>query len=332
MPEKRNSSFPKRGQRGTMGRKLLLSLIALFTVSCASATYERGFRHYHPEDVKAAVKQLLPLAEAGNADAQFNLGSLYYQGLGVPQDYREAVKWFRKAAEQGHLYAQVNLGSIYAEGIKGVIERDYPQALMWYLFAAARGDMEAIEMRDNLAMRMTPAQITEAQRLAREFRPTDAYTKLIEELSKQAQKGDGDAQFRLGLIYYYGRGITQDFTEALKWFKKAAEGGNIYAQHNVGYMYEKGEGAPQDYVEAAKWYLMAAERGNSQAQYVLGMFYEKGLGVPQDDVQALMWYNLSAARGDTRAKAARDRITVWMTPAQVAEAQRLAREFKGPTK
>jgi TPR repeat protein len=60
----------------------------------------------------------------------------------------------------------------------------------------------------------------------------------------------------------------------------------------------------------------------------MGCLYEKGQGVSADEAQALMWYNLAAIQGEPQARSARDRITVWMTSAQVAEAQRLAREFK----
>src|SRR3990172_10972848 len=129
-------------------------------------------------------------------------------------------------------------------------------------------------------------------------------------------------------MYYNGQGTVQDYSEAKKWFTKAALQGNPYAQHNAGYMYEKGEGTPQDYVEAAKWYRLAAERGNSLAQYTIGYMYEKGQGVAPDEIQALMWFNLAASRGDVKAKAARDRVTVWMSSEKIAEAQRLAREFK----
>ena len=295
---------------------------------CAPANYQKGMKHYRPDNVAAAVRELKPLAEQGNADAQFNLGSLYYQGRGVPQDYSEAVGWIRKAAEQGHVFAQTTLGSIYAEDAQGKIEKDYPQALMWFVFAAAQGDMEAMEFRDTIASRMTPTQIAEAQRLAREFKPKDVYTKALQEFKALAEKGDAVAQFKVGLIYYGGQGVLRDYIEALNWFKKAARQGNPYAQFNVGYMYEKGEGTPQDYVEATNYYRQAAEQGNQVAQYTLGFMYEKGQGVLPDEVQALMWYNLAAIRGEAKAKAARDRVTVWMTPAQIAEAQRLAREFK----
>jgi TPR repeat protein len=311
-----------------LARFFLLVFLGVLFLGCASTNYQKGIRHYKSDDAATAVRELKPLAEQGNAEAQFNLGSLYYQGRGVPQDYKEAVQWMYKAAEQGHVFAQATLGSLYAEGVGGVIEKDSPQALMWFSFAAAQGDMEAMESMDILANRMAPAQIAQAQRLAREFKPRIVYTKALEEYKTQGERGDAVAQFKVGLIYYKGQGVPRDYLEALQWFKKAALKGHPLAQFNVGYMYEKGEGMPQDYVEAARYYRQAAERGNRQAQYNLGSLYEKGQGVPQDEVQALMWYNLAATLGDAQAKTARDRISVWMTPDQVAEAQRLAREFK----
>lgn len=305
-------------------------MAALFwgLAGCAPASYQKGMKHYHPNDAGAAVRELKPLAEQGNAEAQFNLGSLYYQGRGVPQDYAEAARWMRKAAEQGHVSSQTTLGSIYAEGVQGAIQKDYPQALMWFVFAAAQGDREALQLRDAMANRMTPTQIAEAQKLAREFKPQDVQAKAFRENKALAEKGDADAQFRAGLMYYMGQGVPRDYPEALGWFMKAARQSNPYAQYNVGYMVEKGEGTPQNYVEAAKYYRQAAERGNQLAQYTIGYMYEKGRGVLPDEVQALMWYNLAAIQGEAKAKAARDRVTIWMNPAQIAEAQRLAREFR----
>ncbi len=309
---------------------LLVVMAAILGISmgCATSGYEKGVKLYKPDNFVAALRELKPLAEQGNAAAQFNLGSLYYQGLGVSQDYKEAAKWMRKAAEQGHLFAQTTLGTIYAEGLQGVIEKDYPQALMWFIFAAAQGDLDAIELRDSLAGKMTPMQIVEAQRLAREFKPQDSYAKSFREFKVLAEQGEANAQFKLGVMYYSGQGVPGDYVEALNLFKKAALQGHPLAQYNVGYMNEKGEGTPQDYVEAAKYYRQAAERGNQLAQYTLGYMYEKGQGLLPDEVQALMWYNLAAIQGETKAKMARERLTVWMTPEQIAEAQRLAREFK----
>jgi TPR repeat protein len=93
-------------------------------------------------------------------------------------------------------------------------------------------------------------------------------------------------------------------------------------------MYDRGEGVPQSYREALKWYRKAADQGDSTAQYNLGFMYASGHGVPQDDATAHMWFDLSAARGDDDAAKNRDVIAQRMTPAQIAEAQKLAREWK----
>lgn len=92
-------------------------------------------------------------------------------------------------------------------------------------------------------------------------------------------------------------------------------------------MYENGEGVPQDYVAAVKWYRKAAERGFALAQNNLGQMYINGEGVPQDYIQGHMWSYLAAAKGYEIGRENRDIIAKKMTPAQIAEAQRLAREW-----
>ncbi len=121
-----------------------------------------------------ALREWRPLAEQGNANAQFFLGVMYDKGQGVRQDLREAARWFRKAAEQGVAEAQSNLGFMYGYG-EGV-PQDYAQAYMWYDLAASRfppgeGRDIAVKNCDIVAKKMTPAQISEAQKLAREWRP-----------------------------------------------------------------------------------------------------------------------------------------------------------------
>ncbi len=100
-------------------------------------------------------------------------------------------------------------------------------------------------------------------------------------------------------------------------------------------MYATGQCVPQDYAEAVKWLRLAVEQGNAVAQYSLGVMYDNGQGVPQDYVQAHMWFNLAASRfsasetkGRDLAVKNRDIVASRMTPAQIAEAQRLAREWK----
>jgi TPR repeat protein len=115
---------------------------------------------------KTAVKWYRLAAEQGDVSAQINLGLMYDNGQGVIQDYKNAVKWYRLAAEQGDAFAQNNLGLMYANG-QGVIQ-DYVSAHMWLNIAASSGNKSAIKKRDNVARKMTPAQVSAAQDLARE--------------------------------------------------------------------------------------------------------------------------------------------------------------------
>jgi TPR repeat protein len=109
--------------------------------------------------------------------------------------------------------------------------------------------------------------------------------------------------------------------------RAAAEQEDAGSQNNLGVMYGTGNGVPQDYVEAVKWYRLAAEQGNAAAQYNLGLMYDNGQGVPQDYVRAHTWFNLAASRGDANGSNNRDIVAKRMTREQIAEAQRMAREW-----
>ncbi len=140
----------------------------------ASAAWDEGVAAYERPDYAEVVTWSRKAAEQGVAEAQYNLGFMYYNGLGVPQDYAEAVRSYRKAAEQGLALAQFNLGIMYYKG-RGV-PKDYVQAHMWNILAASRfppGEDrdDAVNHRNSLAEKMTPAQLTEAEKLAREWKP-----------------------------------------------------------------------------------------------------------------------------------------------------------------
>jgi TPR repeat protein len=133
-------------------------------------------------------------------------------------------------------------------------------------------------------------------------------------------------------MYFYGRGVPQDYAETVMWFRLAADKGNASGQFLLGTMYDNGRGVRQDLAEAVKWYHLAAEQGHERAQYILGLMYGSGRGVPLDHVRAHMWFNLAAARGNQDAAMGRERAAQHMIPAQIAEAQKLAREWKPATK
>ena len=119
-----------------------------------------------------------------------------------------------------------------------------------------------------------------------------------------------------------------DYATAMRLIRPFAEQGNAHAQFILGFMYRNGQGVPQDYATAVSWYRKAAERGDANAQNSLGYMYDHGHGVPIDYVLAYMWSNLAAAQNNALAIKNRDIIAAKMTPAQIAEAQRLAREWK----
>ncbi len=154
------------------------------------------------------------------------------------------------------------------------------------------------------------------------------YEATANELRKSAEAGDASAQNELGLLYNDGNGVPQDYRQAKQWFEKAAEKGHAGAQVNLGTLYLHGDGAPQSAQMALFWFRRAAEQKDALAFAKLGLMYAQGQGVLQDYIQAHMWYNLSAAHGEQRAAEARDALASKMTPAQIAEAQRLAREWK----
>ena len=148
------------------------------------------------------------------------------------------------------------------------------------------------------------------------------------ELRKLAQGGDASAQNELGLLYYEGRGVVQNHRKAKEWFDKAVEQGHAGAQVNLGTLYLHGDGAPKSSQMALFWFTRAAGQEDALALAKLGLMYSQGRGVLQDFIQAHMWYNLSAARGEGRSAEARDALAKHMTPVQIAEAQRLAREWR----
>jgi TPR repeat protein len=151
------------------------------------------------------------------------------------------------------------------------------------------------------------------------------YETALQEFLPLAAQGDVTAQFNLGVMYYNGIGVTQDYAEAANWYRKAAEQGNASAQYNLGVMYDNGIGVTQDYAEAVDWYRKAAEQGHASAQTILGFMYAMGLGVIQDDVIAHMWFNISGANGTAAASERRVEIEQDMSREQIAEAQALAR-------
>jgi uncharacterized protein len=146
---------------------LVLSMVCL--VVPAWADFQAGMDAYNRGDFTTALREWQPLAEQGDARAQFSFGLLYENGDGVPRDYAKARHWYEKAAAQGDAKAQLYLGLQSSFGQGGPM--DLVQAYKWYSLAAGNGNAYAPGYRDDLAKQMTPAQIAEAQKRTREWKP-----------------------------------------------------------------------------------------------------------------------------------------------------------------
>jgi TPR repeat protein len=186
---------------------LLSGAVNLLLGGCAavtpSADYQTAKDAYNRGDYARAHRELLPLAEQGEVEAQYRLAQMFRNGEGVPQDYAEAMKWYRLAAKQGNASAGYYLGDMYANG-EGVVQdilrvvrwfrfaaelghstaqyklagmywdgdgvpKDPVQAYAWFSLASAQGDYDAYEARALLKQEMTPVQVAEAKKLSREL-------------------------------------------------------------------------------------------------------------------------------------------------------------------
>jgi hypothetical protein len=285
-----------------------------------------------PHDDAEAANWYRKVADQGNAVAQFQLGNMYDSGKGVEGDHVAALRWWRKAAEQRNrpeetrrteaaegIYeeASLYLGFSYYDG-QGV-PQDYAEAMKWL-------------------RKSTPSEFGIAELLLGECYfygrgVQQDYAEALRWYCSAADRGEStEASFNLGLMYAEGNGVPQDFTEAARWYRKAAEEGNAAAQYSLGIAYYHGQGLAQDYVGALKWCGKAAQQGHATAQYYLGLAYYNGKGVSQDYVEAYKWMDLAASASteadQSKYSSARDVVATKMTPQQIAEAQRLAWEWK----
>ena len=241
--------------------------------------------------------------------ADFDAGVAAYDS----GDYETAFREFKTLAEQGDAHAQFNLGYMYHKG-EGVPQDD-AEAVKWLSKATVQGYAGVQSLLGNMYEKGFLQDNAEA----------------VKWYQKAAAQGNADAQFNLGVMYEEGKGVPQDYAAAVRWLSKAADQGMAVAQLRLGLRYEEGKVVPQDDAEAVRWYRLAADQGMAIAQAKLGIMYLYGKGVPQDYVTAHMWFNIAASRGEENVRKLRDIVVDIMTPDQLAEAQRLAREWKPKT-
>lgn len=256
---------------------LLTILVTLLICGCGDSAVPEAAKDTPEQEFTALQKK----AEAGNANAQFNLGVRYGNGQGAPKDAAKAVEWWQRTAAQGDVGAQVNLGVAYAIG-EGV-PKDTAKALEWWQKAAAQGDAE---MQYRLGQKYAYGRDV----------PKDA-AKALEWYQKAATQGYVVAQYELGSMYAKGKDVPKDAAKAVEWYQKAAAQGHVEAQYHLGSMHANGEGVPKDAAKAVEWYQKAAAQGHDWAQLNLVLKYADGDGTAKDTVLAYAWLKLSEITG-----------------------------------
>jgi uncharacterized protein len=194
-----------RGHRRNLRLAAILCAAVTYAGSLAAGPMEDAEAAFKRGDNKTAIGLLRPLADAGNAEAQFHLGGMYDSGVGVSRDYGEAIKWYRRAAEKGQVQAQINLGFKYQSG-QGV-DKDAVQAVRWFRRAAEQGNALG---QLNLAMMYRAGQGV-----------LQNNTEAAKWFLLSANQGNPIAQLNLGMIYGDGRGVQRDYVESYKWFSLA---------------------------------------------------------------------------------------------------------------
>ena len=154
------------------------------------------------------------------------------------------------------------------------------------------------------------------------------YNEAFKRLKKAAELGLSEAQVNFGVMYLEGKGVQKDYRIAFEWFTKAAEQGNAQAKNNLGILYYQGFGVQKDYKKAFNWYKQAAEQKEPapSAFVKLAWMYYKGQGVIEDYIEAYKWALLGGMNGEN-VDALKQALTAKMTPSQIIEARKLAKEF-----
>jgi len=188
----------------------LAFLIALIQ-PLSAATLEDAQKAARVADFKTAASVYTELAEAGDANAQYELGILYIRGMGVEQSYTEGAKWHRKAAEQGHVDAQYSLGVMHFN--REIPTEDYVEAANWYLKAAEQGHAKA---QLNVAILYFRGDIYEQN-----------FEESVKWYLKAAEQGNAEAQFNLGNMYTRGLGVAEDIVRGTMWVLVSIENPDV---------------------------------------------------------------------------------------------------------
>ncbi|MGL4767823.1 MAG: tetratricopeptide repeat protein [Formosimonas sp.] len=243
-----------------MKRLIIINTLLALSLNTAYAGLNEGIKAYENEHYATALKELEPLAEQGDATAQYYVGTMYDQSYGVETDKAKAFAWYLKSAEQGKTDAQYNVAMMYAEGES--VAQDLNKAIEWYKKAAASGDKTGAA-QNNLGLLYVDGfdyKVKEGQTI-----PVDYMQALYWFNIAANEHQNSNAQVSLGYMHSMGLGTPTDKAKAVHYYRLAAEQNNNIAQYNLGQMYRYGTGVTKNLKTAMNWYKKAADNGNEDA-------------------------------------------------------------------
>ena len=245
-----------------------LAAVMLVALSAHPAKAQPYWQIYEQD----TIPELRPLAEQGDAGAQFQIGTKYLAGRWIRKDTAEGLRWLRASAEQGFTKAQLHLGTYYADA-----ENDDPAALAWFRRAA-----ENASERDGAI----------AARKAGVILSSDAGTssEAVRYFRRAAERSDPQAQVLLGTMYLDGRGVTKSSADGLKWIEQAATANYVLAKHVLTFVHAEGVGTAPNILAAASPPSGSRTATNqADAFYFIGTFYHRGFRIDREGKPILSW-------------------------------------------
>lgn len=229
----------------------------------AGLLFEKGKGFYDSEDYVEATKWFMKAADAGNADAQYHLSLMYYNGYGFPENREKAVYYEMLAADQGHARAMYNLGVDYETG--SGVPQNYKKAMEWYVKSSEAGDADASGAIGFMYFNGYGV-------------PVDT-EKGLQFLTKGVEGGSDYSARVLGLYYLgmpFENGVrtAPDYAKAQEMFEYAAKNGDTFSMLMLWNQYEA-RTFPLSDAEAYNWLLKAAETGDADAYYELARYYKR---------------------------------------------------------
>jgi len=302
-------------------RKLLTLIAALVAGTALAGPVDDARQLYLDGEFEAALKTLIPAAEAGDANAQNIVADAYDEGNGVAQDHDKALELWIKSANQGFSRARYNLGLLYENGRDGIAP-DIEEAIRWYVKAAASKNPDAFTNLGYI--------FESGKRGAPDFDLAQQYYR------GGVALGASQSMSNLGKLYIDGTGVTQDYSDALALFQEAALLGNGNAISNLGAMYENGYGVVRDVTAAYALYFEALYLNHPRAALNIAFLLRDVEGHWAYDPVEVLAYCLKAvdlaeedARPDLVAEFASDcnEFAVGLSTKDKADAAALAGEL-----